>query len=330
MQSADAERRSRLLSIKLRALLREHLGTDDVGEPSVFSPGAAIVSADAVWFLVEGDASRSLGPCLAVALKIARADAVINVLAERDTGILARRAPHFGRNIRVWHVDDRMMLPAVEEPFLPRQAARPEHLAFAPLIEKCGASVVVEHGIVVGEVDGLEICRVVSDATTGETRLEVGVGAHDREAFAMVHGHLPTEDALRNVFSSVEQHRREGADPHPLNTFGAERLMRARAIAHPESIGMEMLRPDEPPVQRLNIKDAVPCVASGIDSTGAEVVATFVHGADLDAVTFAVDAQQYLNSSARIVLVARPADVTPSIRALAELCTLPVNIVEAT
>jgi hypothetical protein len=312
----------------LRALLRDHLGTDDVGEPSVFALGAAIASDDAVWFLVDGDASRSLGPCLAVALKMSNANAVVNVLAERDTGILARRAAHFARDIRVWHVDDRAMLPAVEEPYLPRVSAPPEHLALGALIERCGASVVVEHGVVVGEVDGLEICRVVTDSTTGETRLEVGVGAHDREAFALVHGHLPTDDALRSVVAAVAVHRRDGAHPHPLNSFGAERLMRARAIAHPQSIGMTAVHSSEPPMKRTNIKDAVPCVASGTDASGNSVVVTFVHGADLDVVPFAVDAQQYLNPSARIFLVARLVDVTPSIRALAELCSIPIEIVE--
>ena len=51
---------------------------------------------------------------------------------------------------------------------------------------------VVEHGVVTGEVRGLEVCRVVDDRTTGDgVRLEVGVGAHDREAFAIIHGDVP-------------------------------------------------------------------------------------------------------------------------------------------
>ena len=47
----------------------------------------------------------------------------------------------------------------------------------------------------------------------GAARLEVGVGAHDREAFALVHGDLPTVEALAGVVASWRRYRRPGADP---------------------------------------------------------------------------------------------------------------------
>lgn len=330
MQTADAERRSQLLSLKLRALLRDHLGTDDVGSPMPFSLGAGCASADSseVWLFIDGVATRALGASLIVASKAVGASATVNILAERDTGVLARRAEYFTRDIRVWHVDDRHLLPAVAEPFMPRVHPHSEHLAFVPLIETCGATAVVEHGVVAGEVLGLEICRVVDDVDSGATRLEVGVGAHDREAFALIHGHIPTEQALRDVVDSVARHRQPGAEPHPLNALGAERLMRARAVQEPGAIGMKSVEVHESPVVRTNVKDAIPCVANAVDKNDVECVVTFVHGVDLDAVSFALDAGKYVNPGARVAIAARSIDLPTPVRSLVNEARVHVDFVE--
>ncbi len=340
-ESADQERRSRLLSLKLRALVREHLGlaTEPEGRAEVFGLGAAFVTADATWLFVDGSAQRSVGPSLAWALaygsrpdsdsQLRKDGASINIIVERDSALLARRGAMFDLPVFVWHVNERLLLPAVEEPPLPFVEADPRHLEFVSMIERSGAQVVIEHGVVVGEVRGLEICRVVDDQFTGETRLEVGMGAHDREAFALIHGHMPTDVALRSVVETVLQHRRTGAPAHPLNTFGAERLMRARCIENPSLLGLKFLEPGEPPVLRNNIKDAVPCVAIGTDTDGRDAVVTFTHGVDLDAVPFALDAAHRISQSARVMVVAREKDMVASMmklgvvaRRTVELCVL--------
>ncbi len=310
--SADAERRSRLLSLKLRALVREHLGleSDPLGTPEVFSLGAAFLTDEAVWILIDGDASRALGPTLAWAT---RHNKDIHVLVEKDSGILARRAEFFSSSITVWHIDEKSLLPAVAEPHLPIVEAEPEHLALLPLIASSGADAVVEHGVVVGEVRGLEMCRVVNDSVTGEARLEVGMGVNDREAFAMVHGELPTEQALRNVIEAVQVHREPGAMVHPFNQFGAERLHRWRALQDPDSVGFVELQPADPPIKRTNLKDPVPCVAVGTLKTGQRAVAAFVNGIDLDVVPFALDAAD-MHGVENVVIAIRQRDVTDSLR----------------
>ena len=88
-----------------------------------------------------------------------------------------------------------------------RAAARPPtvptaHRIFAAEIVAGGAEPVVEHGVLGGEVAGLEVCRVV-DVDTGAVRLEVGIGAHDRETFQMLHGDRPTVEALADVVRVV-------------------------------------------------------------------------------------------------------------------------------
>ena len=325
--STDQERRSRLLALKLRALVRDHLSLTEEpeGQAHVFSPGAAFVTDDAAWFLIDGDATRSLGAV--IAWSAANGITVpANILCEENAGIVARRAGFVSADVTVWQVDDRSVLRAEPSPHLPSVAPSAHHMAFAPLIESGGAEVVIEHGVVLGEVRGLEMCRVVDDAFTGEAHVEVGLGAHDREAFAMVHGHLPTEDAMRQVISAVLPHRSFEADHHPFNRFGVERLMRWNAIQDPSSVGCASLAPAEPPVIRTNVKDAVPCVAIGIDGDGSTVAATFVNGIDLEAVPFALDAADRLGAS-RAVLAMRSRDITRSTNTLVSLARTPLSLV---
>ncbi len=320
MEQVDTERRSRLLALKLRALIREHLGLsgDPDGRVEVFAPGAAFITNDAVWLLIDGNAARALGGVLAWGTKF---ELPIHLVVENDSGLLARRAALFDVDITVWHADERVLLPALAEPHLPTTQAKPEHLAFTELIQSSGADALVEHGIVVGEVRGLEMCRVVDDVVSGVARLEVGMGVNDREAFAMVHGELPTEQALRNVIDAVAIHREPGTNVHPFNQFGAERMHRWRALQDPTSIGFSRLDPVDPPVKRTNLKDAVPCAAIGSTDSGNLSAAIFVHGVDLDVVPFAVDTASRLGID-EVTIVARRQDITPSIERLANMASV--------
>jgi hypothetical protein len=287
----------------------------------MFGLGAAFVAADATWVLIDGDSSRSLGPVLAWTSRFGNP---VHLLVEQESGLVARRAQFFHSAITVWHVDDRTLVPAVPAPHLPEAVAKPEHVAMMELISSSGADALIEHGIVVGEVRGLEMCRVVDDSYSGEARLEVGMGVNDREAFLMVHGELPKEQALRNVIEAVAIHRDPDAMVHPFNQFGAERMHRWRALQDPQPIGFETLSPADPPVRRTNLKDAVPCVAIGATADGEAAVAVFVHGIDLDVVPFAVDAASRCGVE-RAVVVAREKDITASMRKLAEWASIPVT-----
>ena len=320
MDQVDTERRSRLLALKLRALIREHLGLsgDPDGRVEVFAPGAAFITNDAVWLLIDGNAARALGGVLAWGTKF---ELPIHLVVENDSGLLARRAALFDVDVTVWHADERVLLPALAEPHLPTTQAKPEHLAITELIQSSGADALVEHGIVVGEVRGLEMCRVVDDVVSGVARLEVGMGVNDREAFAMVHGELPTEQALRNVIDAVATHREPGANVHPFNQFGSERMHRWRALQDPTSIGFSRLDPVDPPVKRTNLKDAVPCAAIGSTDSGNLSAAVFVHGVDLDVVPFAVDTASRLGID-EVTVVARRQDITPSIERLANMASV--------
>lgn len=292
-----SQRRDQLLRVKLKALMADHgltaahLTTD--GVCAAFADGQA-------WVLLDGPPGRGLGGAIAYATS--RLATELHVLAETGTGILARRAEGLAMTTAVWHVADRQLIPAVAEPLAPPPAAAPAHLALFDTIRAGGAVPVVEHGVVVGEVDGLEVCRVVDDPATGAVRLEVGVGSHDREIFQMLHGDRPTVDALTDVVQAVAAHRRPGAPAHPLNLLAGERALRQRITADPGLVGATSAAPANPPVQRTNIKDATPCVAvAQIDGHDVAVVCSI--GIDLDVVPFADDARRALGLIDALVAV---------------------------
>ncbi len=311
-----SERRSRLLGVKLRALVADHLGRSLDLEPSAFPSGAALVVDGAAWVLVEGRADRSLGGALAWALR--QHATSLDLIAEADTGLLARRAERLALPVTVWFAEDRVLLPAVAEPLA--DPARPiaSHLALADMITVAGADVNVEHGVVTGTVAGLEVCRVVERPTTGHitepgdidpslfavdgVQLEVGVGDNDREAFRLIHGEMPTPDALATVVEAVAKHRSREAPQHPLNRLAQERFDRWRLQGNPALIEMQQVEPAEPPLARANLKDAVPCVASAVDPSGRVCRVVCSVGVDVDLVGFVADVQATSDDPVIVVL----------------------------
>lgn len=318
-------RRPQLNAIKLRALVREHLGVDDATLPAdagEFGGGAALLVESVAWVLLDERPERGLGAALAWALR--RGAAELHVLADQATGTLARRAKGFDYPINVWQVDGRTLLPAVAEPLPLAPPVPSAHEIWINVIAEGGALPVIEHGVLAGEVEGLEVCRVVTDAYTDEVRLEVGVGVHDREAFQMLHGNRPTTEALADVVSSVSTHRQPGAPRHPLNMLAQERALRTRLVAQPHLIGAATVLAVAPPIPRTNLKDPIPCVAvATIDGHSVAVVCS--SGVDLDLVPYAIDARAALGAAE--CLLALPArDALDVQRRLATLTSPPLIV----
>lgn len=342
--AATDDRRRRLLGIKLRALVADHIGREVDAEAHGFPSGAALTVDDAAWVLVDGPATRSLGPALAWAI---RHDATaLHLVVEHDTGLLARRAQRLRFPVTVWYPQARTLLPVVPEPLASSVGAAPEHLAFASTIEAAGATVNVEHGVVVGEVRGLEVCRVVDTPTVGHfaelgdfdapaaaapggdagdgVLLEVGVGPNDREAFRMLHGDIPTVEALTVVVDSVLAARSADTVQHPLNRLGQERYLRWQLEQDPSLVDMATVTPSEPPQPRPNLKEAIPCVARGVDGAGQERTLVCSVGVDVDLVGFVADVQS--TSDAPVVVVLRERDAISLTRELLALLATPVAV----
>jgi hypothetical protein len=343
-----SDRRSRLLGIKLRALVGDHLGRGlEVDAAGTFPDGAALVEAGVAWVLVDpvgkNGAGRSLGGALAWALR--RGATSLELIAHTDTGMLSRRAERFSFPVRVWFAQERTLLPAMAEPLPQRSEPPAAHLELVPMIVAAGAVPNVEHGVVFGEVRGLEVCRVVDEPTVGHItdldmdpatlaaalgsqgdgiQLEVGVGANDREAFRLLHGDIPTVDALAVVVEAVAEHRSSERSQHPLNRLGQERLLRWQLEQDPSLAGMASVRPAEPPLPRPNLKDPLPCVASGVDESGHDHVIVCSVGVDLDLVGFVADVQA--TTDAPVVVALRSRDAVPITRELLGLLDVPVDV----
>lgn len=327
----DPERRAALLGAKLGALVRDHWGEAE-RTPAVFGGGAGLLEAapaggegPTAWVLADDQPHRVLGPALAWAR--AQRAATLHVVVDDDAaGVVARRAPAFTRAPSVWRVRGRGVEPAVATPY-PEPGTGPDQVdELVALLEDGGVDVVVEHGEIAGEVLGLEIARIVVP-DDGPPRLEVGVGRHDREAFTMIHGDLPTPAALASVIDAVLAQRRPGASPHPLNRLAAERWLRALVVERPEVVGARSLRPVDPPIVRDNVKDAAPAPALGEADDGVPVVVVCSAGIDLDLVPAAADTRQWHAPDARLVLVVPERDDHPVTRALAGALVVPADVV---
>lgn len=309
------------MAVKLATLIREHGAGSDL-QPAPFALGAAAIDGSIGWVLLDERQQRGLGPALAWAVR-AGVDH-LNVLAEEGTGTLARRAVAFRMPIEVWHVAERVLLPAIAEPLLSPAEVPIGHDRFRPLIVEGGAVPNVEHGVLVGEVRGLEVCRVVTDQQTRTARLEVGIGQHDREAFQMLHGDVPPVEALAKVVATVAPHRQHGADPHPLNRIGRERALRARLIDDPGLVGASLIEAVPSPLARTNVKDPQPCVAHAVIG-GFSRTLVVSSGVDLDLVPFATDARLATGDPTRIVVPAR--DAVPVLTDINDLLDDPMAII---
>jgi hypothetical protein len=241
--------------------------------------------------------------------------------------VLARRAFAFARPPHVWTVEGRDLAAASPAPFPPDPVVDARVAPLADLLSAAGADLVVEHGVLVGEVLGLEVARVVLGADG--PRLEVGVGRLDREATAELYAGVTDTEALAAVVDVVRHHRRPGAPPHPLNRLAPERWLRSMLLARPGLIDADHLAPMQPPLPRPNLKARSPAPAVGTAVGGNPLVAVCSTGIDLDLVPSAADVRlaAFGSDPARLVLVLPERDAHPVTRALAGMLAAPAEIV---
>lgn len=183
----------------------------------------------------------------------------------------------------------------------------PEVVApLAELLRDAGLEVIVEGGVVRGEVLGLEVARVAVE--DGDAVLGVGVGRFDREITAMLHADLPDAEAVERAATIVREHRYPGAPPHPLMSMGRARWLRAVALCDPAIVELAELVAVGTTVEPPNLRDLHPAAALGRDRSGREVVAVFSAGIDLDLVTLAADTRARHAPDAELLLVVPAGD----------------------
>ncbi len=305
MTEADT---GRLAAVKLRAIASTIGFTTDDAEEQDFPFGAGLTHQHRGALYVTRDHIRTIGPTLLWMQKHHLTE--VDLVIEGDAGIPARRAQALTCDLRVWQMLNGTLQPATPAPHLPKIQPPDSHEQFVSLIQQCGADVVREHGILTGEVLGLEICRVVD--TPEGPKLEVGVGAIDRETFQLVHAHRSIEDSLTEVATIVRQHRTPGAPHHPLGKMAGERLLRHHILNNPHLINATSLQPAEPPLPRTSLRDHNPCVATGTTTANEPLIAVFTDTIDIDIIGFAIDAQLREHPDAHVTIATYDGNVLMS------------------
>lgn len=288
-----------------------------------FPGGAVARRGHAGWVLADERPERALGGALAWGRHAGVGE--LHVLGGEATGVLARRASAFASPPAVWRIEGRSLEPASPAPVGAEPPLASDVAAFAGLIRRAGAEPVIEHGVLSGEVLGLEVARVVTG--DGGARLEVGVGGHDREAQRLVHGDRPPAEALARAVAAVLDVRRPGAPEHQMNRLAGERWLRAILVRRPELVGAGRLAPVPSPVLRTDLRRPAPAPAAGVDLDGRPLLVVCSTGIDVDLVPAAADARLADGRSPRLVLVVPEVDDHPLTRTLAAALVDPAEVV---
>ena len=154
--------RSSLLAAKLRVLAD---ATD--AEPAGFPAGAALVDGSRAWLLLDAHPVTAFGPALVWARRHDATEVTL-IVDDPAAAIVARRASLFTSPPVVLGVNGTSTIP-VEAALTPIHPDAPPAAALAELLVDADLEVVVEDGIVRGEVLGLEVARIVHGTTTSGT-----------------------------------------------------------------------------------------------------------------------------------------------------------------
>ena len=323
----ESDQRRRLEAVRLASALSRR-GVDATGVIDSTSPiGPAAIAGRVGWIVAVEHEHHAL----AVAQLWAASHDVgnLNLVVDANPTVVARRARYFTRETTIWSYVDNVLVEQSASSHEANKGVPASHEHFASLIADCGVDVVREHGVLSGEVLGLEVCRVVDDhSESSGVRLEIGVGVHDRETFRLVHGAVATGEQLMDVARTVSKIRNDPAAQHPLARLALERRLRSRLLSRPDLVGASRLVAAEPPVARANVKDSVPCIATGERADGTPLVVACTAIADLDVVSFGADARDRLDDGADLVVVSMPGNVTQSIRRLGEMLKRPATFCE--
>jgi hypothetical protein len=323
------EERARLYQAKLQTIVASRCGPGDrtVGP---FPSGATLIDGGTAWVLSESSDRVVLGGAVSWAVR-AGADRLQLIIDGGEPGAvatMARRAELFARPVRVLRRRG-TELEAVDPILAPGVLAAPDGVeALMATIRAVGCEVVVEQGVVRGELFGLEVCRIDTDGDG--PRLEVGVGSYDREIALLTYAELAPSEALARVVGMVAPHRRAGAPIHPMRDLCRERWLRVALLGDPGLVGATGLEPIETTQARENLRDPHPALAAGVDGAGRPVVVACTVGADLDVLPIAEDTRFRHDRSASLVVV-YPAEgpPPPGVRRVGEWLAVPPRWIAA-
>jgi hypothetical protein len=237
--------------------------------------------------------------------------------------VVARRASQFSPPPSIWRVEGRSVAPVDAAPH-PSATSGPG-AEWERLLQEHGVEPVLEHGVLYGEVLGLEVARVVA-SPQGAWRLSVGVGRHDRRAHEDLLAGGDAGAVLDDVVRTVRSRRRPGAGTHPATTLARERWLRAVVVGNPSLVGARQLRPVAAATPRADLLQPAPAPAVGLDCDGSDLVVVCSVGVDVDLVPAAADARSLHAPGARLLIVVPEGDDYASTRDLAGALREPAEV----
>ncbi len=290
--SLEPAQRAGLERARAIGVAREHFAVDIESATVDTAPFGVVVRVeDRAVVVASSDDLAVLGGVL---VWLDRQDLrAVNLVVEHHGAVHARRAAVLAPELSVWElvrgdvcrvdhaggVPDRTAVPGID-------LSIGDVPGLVAMIERCGASVVVEDGIVRAEVAGLEVGRVVVGADGPQ--FEVGVGRFDREAGVLLHAGQSLESALCSVVEQVAAHRFVGAPSHAINRLCRERWLRDVVANDPGAYGLRSPQFVDPVPPRVSLLEAGP--ASLIDELdGKRVLVGCTVGADLGVVPSLAD-----------------------------------------
>jgi hypothetical protein len=330
--AVDDDRRAALRGAKLAALVAGHWGSGDRRSDALGAAVALAGPGSVGWVLADEVPERTLGPALVWAERERVQELHVVVDGSAAAAAVARQAALFAPPVpQVWTVERASVVPAVAAPAA-RQPDAPAPPELVDLLTDAGLEIVVEGGLVRGEINGLEVARIVHGCTTAgvpltDTQLEVGVGKADRELTALVHGELAPVDQLARVVDIVRRHRRPGAPRHPLNQLVPDRWLRAVLCRNPGVVGLASVHPVAGVRPRPNLSERDVAMAAGQAADGTAAVVACSVGIALDLVPSAADARAATDPSAALLLAVPERDDHPGTRRLAARLRSPAEVV---
>lgn len=200
-----------------------------------------------------------------------------NLIVDDGAGELAHAASAFADPApQVWLASGRSI--TVAAPIVPQIPPPPKCVDFNAELAAAGLDVVADHGVWLGEINGLEVARV--GMREGECSIDIGVGAYDQFASAALDADRDVSESLAKVVSMVAPHRVAGGPPHAIGRLVRSRWLRAQLVRNPGLIGLESVNPIPLIHQRPGLNEAQPAAALGVREDTSVLVACTV-GLDL-------------------------------------------------
>lgn len=319
----DAERLAGLAKAKLTALVRSSFpDISSAVEATGFAGGAGIVDQPRAFLYLLGSGPSPLGAALAWGP--AKGADELHVIVD-DPGVdLPRQLLGIAPPVSLWRAVGTELV-AVEPASEPPTAAEVPDIvraAAAPL-DDADCDVVVEHGVITGEVLGLEVARVVIEHD-GSAAVRIGVGLYDQEAHALMNRAGTLAERLGAVIDEVRAHRRDDVSLHPINRAARERWLRSIVLADPSLVGADSLEAVEPLSPRGGIHEGGAVAAVGRAGDDRVLVVTS-SGVDLDLVPRA--AGHLARDGADRIMLGLPArDHHPAVLAMAQRLAAPTTV----